>query len=301
MAKLKRFISNEKNTKVFDAVKDSLRGLAREIKASNKVKDELARGKNQGEVYKWNMQWRPDNKIFLYYKGVSLRVKLNAASKKDCFRLEVSKSIKKRAEENGERFFENSYSLAEMNQTVIAAMKWFEAEISNFKGPARQKERREEQAIAGALETNMDFLIIDMEVVVGGLKEKPEGDLLALAKNGNGSYSFVPIELKIAGQDCSTARMQVDVFAKIINEENEKNKNNLFTNNYQKVYAQKRAVGIIDGPENIEITGLGEYALVVILNENGIYSSKHVTGEFAPIKELHITREDFISLKWLAK
>ena len=297
MAKLKRFISNEKNTKVFDAVKDSLRGLAREIKASNKVKDELARGKNQGEIYKWNMQWRPDNKIFLYYKGVSLRVKLNAASKKDCFRLEVSKSIKKRAEENGERFFENSYSLAEMNQTVIAAMKWFEAEISNFKGPARQKERREEQAIAGALETNMDFLIIDMEVVVGGLKEKPEGDLLALAKNGNGSYSFVPIELKIAGQDCSTARMQVDKFAEIIAKESKR-----FKENYQEVYAQKRAVGIIDdGPKEIEITGLGEYALVVILNENGIYSSKHVMGEFAPIKELHITREEFISLKWLAK
>lgn len=299
MAELKRFISNEGNAMVFDAVENSLRDLVRDIKEINRAKDEAAQGKGQGEVYKWNMQWRPDNKIFLYYKGVSLRVKLNAASKKDCFRLEVSESIKKRAEENGERFFENSYSLAEMNQTVIAAMKWFEAEISNFKGPARQKERREEQAIAGALETNMDFLIIDMEVVVGGLKEKPEGDLLALAKNGNGSYSFVPIELKIAGQDCSTARMQVDVFAKIINEENEKNK--LFTNNYQKVYSQKRAVGIIDGPENIEITGLGEYALVVILNENGIYSSKHVMGEFAPIKELHITREDFISLKWLAK
>ena len=299
MAELKRFISNEGNAMVFDAVENSLRDLVRDIKEINRAKDEAAQGKGQGEVYKWNMQWRPDNKIFLYYKGVSLRVKLNAASKKDCFRLEVSESIKKRAEENGERFFENSYSLAEMNQTVIAAMKWFEAEISNFKGPARQKERREEQAIAGALETNMDFLIIDMEVVVGGLKEKPEGDLLALAKNGNGSYSFVPIELKIAGQDCSTARMQVDVFAKIINEENEKNK--LFTNNYQKVYAQKRAVGIIDGPENIEITGFGEYALVVILNENGIYSSKHVMGEFAPIKELHITREDFISLKWLAK
>ena len=299
MAELKRFISNEGNAMVFDAVENSLRDLVRDIKEINRAKDEAAQGKGQGEVYKWNMQWRPDNKIFLYYKGVSLRVKLNAASKKDCFRLEVSESIKKRAEENGERFFENSYSLADMNQTVIAAMKWFEAEISNFKGPARQKERREEQAIAGALETNMDFLIIDMEVVVGGLKEKPEGDLLALAKNGNGSYSFVPIELKIAGQDCSTARMQVDVFAKIINEENEKNK--LFTNNYQKVYAQKRAVGIIDGPENIEITGLGEYALVVILNENGIYSSKHVMGEFAPIKELHITREDFISLKWLAK
>ena len=31
MAKLKRFISNEKNAKVFDAVEDSLRGLAREI------------------------------------------------------------------------------------------------------------------------------------------------------------------------------------------------------------------------------------------------------------------------------
>lgn len=273
--------------------------MAREIKASNKVKDELVRGKNQGEVYKWNMQWRPDNKIFLYYKGVSLRVKLNAAGKKNCFRLEVSESIKKRAEENGEIFFENSYSLAEMNQTVIAAMKWFEAEISNFKGPARQKERREEQAIAGTLETNMDFLVIDMEVVVGGLKEKPEGDLLALAKNGNGSYSFVPIELKIAGQDCSTARMQVDVFAKIINEENKKNE--LFTQNYKKVYAQKRAVGIIDGPEKIEITGLGDHALVVILNENGIYSSKHVEGEFIPIKELHITREDFVSLKWLTK
>lgn len=73
MAELKRFISNEGNAMVFDAVENSLRDLVRDIKEINRAKDEAAQGKGQGEVYKWNMQWRPDNKIFLYYKGVSLR------------------------------------------------------------------------------------------------------------------------------------------------------------------------------------------------------------------------------------
>ncbi len=297
MADLKRFISNKGNAKVFDAVENFLRDLVRDINEINKAKDEAAQGKDQGEVYKWNMQWRPGNEISLYYKGTTLQINLNANSKKDFFSLKVDKTIADKASKEGKDFFNNTYSIAELKGIVKDAMSYFETIISSFDGPDKQKERREEQAIASALENNMDFLIIDMEVVVGGLKEKPEGDLLALAKNGNGSYSFVPIELKIAGQDCSTAREQVEKFAELIT-----NKTELFKKNYQEVYAQKRAVGIIaDGPEKIEITGLGEYALVVILNEDGIYTSNCVQSDVMPIKELHITREDFVNLKWLTK
>lgn len=167
----------------------------------------------------------------------------------------------------------------------------------------RQIERRKEQFIAMSLEENEDFFIIDIEVVIKGTRI--EGDLLALVKQPDGSYRFLPIELKLASKNCHTAAQQGCEFAKIVKENYGD-----FHKNYQMIYDQKWRKIMNKKPIRITTDEEVNEALVLIITAESTVMSNKEKHNIAMVREhanqivecsvkvLAMTEQEFVDFGW---
>ncbi len=235
---------------------------------ADQLKKVYAHIKEAGE---WNIQFRPDNKIFMYYKGNALVLKIYKDSKNFSIS-STNKILKKEAKEIDESMFANKKArpIREMAELLLEK-KWLDTMARVIiEHDSIDKEKEIEQQIIAGLEENEEFLIIDMEIRIPGHGYK--SDMLGLKKGEGNTYRFIPIELKLSGDECCT-RMRKDgeertavgqacEFCKVLKENTE-----TFITHYKKILKDKQKIGMFPGIKDIEISAVVMDPVVLVIGD----------------------------------
>lgn len=293
---IKRFLSE----KIFDKFKDNLKELSNEIKDDRKL---------DIDADFWDMQFRKDDTITLYYKGCAFNFKLAVTDEIAFYKLCVSDALKKYFEGIMDENFLNKFiDIKEMSigDFFKANNGKFKKIVNMAKFKDKEIERKRQQYITALFEADSDCIVIDYEVVVEKVIEEQckitfnkecliknneenktfkELDLLVLKKNNNGKYEFIPVEIKINGNPGYRESIcQVNAYTRIL-------KNNIgdFIMCYQKVAQQKSKIGFIN-PEfkNLEVNNIEESiskSLVFVLYDNEISKRSKVIKNLEEISK----------------
>ncbi|MBP2629011.1 MAG: hypothetical protein H6Q68_3722 [Firmicutes bacterium] len=238
---------------------------------------------------KWNIQFRPENKIFLYYRGNALV--LTIYKKSNAFNVcSTNNTLKEKAPE----IFQSSLVKEATDKRIGIAMEelfklliqenWLEIMEKviddNYKKQNKESQRGEEeredqekeveQRLAAKLEGRSDFFVIDTEIRISGQVQKD--DMLALQRAQDGTYNFVPIELKLSS-DAGTERKrggnkrnavgQACEFCKTVKKNIDK-----FKESYKIIYNHKCDLGIFNGTSEIEILSDVMNPIVLVIGES---------------------------------
>jgi len=254
-------------------------------------KDDIFKGKNPliqtiiqsgGEL---DLQFRPDNKFNVYYKGNSLaeveiqranyNIKIHA--KFDPIGSADKDGLKRFPKHRFKLESKSDYYNIKINRDEL--LKFFQAKIikalsSKIKSVNNGEEITFEQSLITDNLDCEDFIIIDRQVGGGGIAGFL--DLLALKKNKTGRYKFVVLEVKLGNNIELKGKVvgQIEAYMETI-------KNNVasFKKCYEINYAQKKKLGIYPDffPATIQIDDIVDGRIVV-----GLYSK--IGDEY--IKEL---------------
>lgn len=248
-------------------------------------KKDIAAGRNplidkirnsSGEL---DLQFRPENKLNIYYKGNSLaeiEVQVNNYVVKIHEKFDpinsAGKDSAKRFPEN--RFKrENNYCKIKLARDEL--LKFFQKKIIeslsvNIKSVNNGEEITFEQSLITDNLDCEDIIIIDRQVAGGGIindkKKKGILDLLALKKTNSGKYKFVVLEVKLG----NNKDLEGKVVDQIIAYMNSIRKNiKSFKKCYETNYAQKKEIGLFPDyfPDSITIDDKVDGKIVV-----GLYS-----------------------------
>lgn len=240
-----------------------------------------------------DLQFRPENKLNIYYKGNSLaeiEVQVNNYVVKIH---EKFKPINSADKDDGKRFPENRFNKIDKNYYKIKLergelLKFFQKKIieslsANIKSVNNGEEITFEQSLITDNLDCEDIIIIDRQVAGGGI----EGmlDLLALKKTSSGNYKFVVLEVKLGNNKDLKGKVvkQIESYMGSI-----RNNIKLIKECYETNYAQKKEIGLFPDyfPDSITIDDKVDGKIVV-----GLYSKigeqyiKKLTKEYPEWKK----------------
>lgn len=227
-----------------------------------------------------DLQFRPENKLNIYYKGNSLaeiEVQVNNYVVKIHEKFNPINSADK---DDGKRFPENRFKKIDKNYYKIKLergelLKFFQKNIieslsANIKSVNNGEEITFEQSLITDNLDCEDIIIIDRQVAGGGIindkKKKGILDLLALKKTNRGKYKFVVLEVKL-GNNKDLEGKVVDQIIAYMN--SIRNNIKSFKKCYETNYAQKKEIGLFPDyfPDSITIDDQVDGKIVV-----GLYS-----------------------------
>lgn len=221
-----------------------------------------------------DLQFRPKNKLNIYYKGNSL-AGVEVQVKNYVVKIhEKFKPIHSADKDDGKRFPENRFKKIDKNYYKIKLergelLNFFQKNIieslsANIKSVNNGEEITFEQSLITDNLDCEDIIIIDRQVGGGGI----EGmlDLLALKKTNSGKYKFVVLEVKLG----NNKDLEGKVVGQIIDYMNSiRNNIKTFKKCYETNYAQKKEIGLFPDyfPDSITIDDKVDGKIVV-----GLYS-----------------------------
>lgn len=250
------------------------------------IKKDIATGRNPlidkirnsgGEL---DLQFRPENKLNIYYKGNSLaevEVQVNNYVVKIHEKFDPINAAGKDA---AKRFPRNRFKKSDKNYDKIKLergelLKFFQKEIiknlsTNIKSVNNGEEITFEQSLITDNLDCEDIIIIDRQVAGGGIinDEGKKGilDLLALKKTNSGKYKFVVLEVKLGNNKDLEGKVvdQIESYMGSI-----RNNIQIFKECYETNYAQKKEIGLFPDnfPDSITIDDKVDGKIVV-----GLYS-----------------------------
>ena len=226
-----------------------------------------------------DLQFRPENKLNIYYKGNSLagiEVQVNNYVVKIHEKFDpinsAGKNSAKRFPRNRFKRKGNYYKIKLERDELL---KFFQNKIieslsANIKSVNNGEEITFEQSLITDNLDCEDIIIIDRQVAGGGIindkKKKGILDLLALKKTNRGKYKFVVLEVKL-GNNKDLEGKVVDQIIAYMN--SIRNNIKSFKKCYETNYAQKKEIGLFPDyfPDSITIDDQVDGKIVV-----GLYS-----------------------------
>lgn len=220
-----------------------------------------------------DLQFRPDNRFNIYYKGNSLA---EVQVQNENYKVKIHEEfdpVGSAGKDKKKRFaaerFKKSGKYFNISLNSGELLKFFQVEIikalsSRIKSVNNGEEITFEQCLMTDNLDCEDLIIIDRQVGGGGITGFL--DLLALKKIKKGKYRFVVIEVKLGNNKDLKGKVvgQVEDYIKGI-------KNNIseFKKCYEKNYAQKKRIGLFPAffPDAIQIDEEVEGKIIV-----GLYS-----------------------------
>ena len=276
MGEIERYFSKN----IFDNFKEDI------TKGINPLVDTIK--KSGGEL---DLQFRPDNKFNIYYKGNSLaevKIQINKYVVKIHEKFEpiaaADKDEKKRFPEDRFLPTDKYYLKIEIEREEL--LKFFQQSIiKSLSNKIKKVNNGEEIAFEQILMTDNigreDFIIIDRQVKGGG--GKGIIDLIALKKIHRGKYKFVVLEVKLGNNEDLKGKVvnQIETYMKSI-------ENNIesFKRCYENNYAQKKDIGLF--PESFSDT---------ITIDNNV-EGNIVVGMYSKIGEQYIEKLTENFPKW---
>lgn len=227
-----------------------------------------------------DLQFRPENKLNIYYKGNSLaeiEVQLNNYVVKIHEKFKPFDSAGKvdRNRFPGNRFKKSNKNYDKIKLERGELLKFFQKEIiknlsTNIKSVNNGEEITFEQSLITDNLDCEDIIIIDRQVAGGGIindeGKKGKLDLLALKKTNSGKYKFVVLEVKLGNNK--------DLEGKVVNQIESyigsiRNNIKSFKKCYETNFAQKKEIGLFPDyfPDSITIDDKVDGKIVV-----GLYS-----------------------------